>query len=304
VSHVADAVAALRAGQVIGLPTETVYGLAGDARSPRAIVEIYRLKGRPPGHPLIVHLHNAEQLTEWATDIPAQAWALANTHWPGPLTLVLKRAPGVLDQVTGGQPTIALRVPRHPVARAVLEAFGGGLAAPSANRYQNVSPTTAAHVRSEFGEALPIVLDGGASEIGIESSIVDFSGAAPRVLRLGMLDVRAFGGLVAATDVRAPGSDARHYAPLHPARLIASAQWQAETPSRPIAALGFSPIAKSVSSIVAPTDAVIYAQNLYRWLRELGALDVAEIWIEAPPDTADWAAVNDRLRRATTQASV
>jgi len=190
---IAKAAAVLKAGGLVGLPTETVYGLAADASSSAAIAKIYTAKGRPSDHPVIVHLAHAAQISDWAIDIPEEAWTLARAFWPGPMTLILKRAPHVLDAVTGGQDTVGLRVPSHPVAHAVLAAFGGGVAAPSANKFGRVSPTTAQHVKDEFGDAVDLVLDGGACEVGIESTIIDcvqpFKGSRfiPRVLRPGAI---------------------------------------------------------------------------------------------------------------------
>ena len=177
------AVAVLHAGGLVAFPTETVYGLGADAANTTAVQKIFAAKGRPHDHPLIVHIAEAAQLAAWARDIPQSAHLLARCFWPGPLTLVLKRAHGVSDFVTGGQDTIALRAPSHPVARTLLARFGGGVAAPSANRYGRVSATTAEHVRRELGDTIDCVLDGGATEVGIESTIVDLSGAQPSVLR-------------------------------------------------------------------------------------------------------------------------
>ena len=197
------AAALLRAGGLIGLPTETVYGLAADASNLAAVAKMFAAKGRPADHPVIVHLADAEQIREWAIEIPAAAWTLAKKFWPGPMTLILKRAPHVLDAVTGGQDTVGLRVPSHPVAQAVLKQFAkavvkdaasnqqtrkpAGIAAPSANKFGRVSPTTAQHVRDEFGDAIDLVLDGGACEVGIESTIIDLSAGEVRILRPGVI---------------------------------------------------------------------------------------------------------------------
>jgi len=302
-TDLAAAVACLRAGNLVGMPTETVYGLAGDARNPLAIEKIFALKQRPRSHPLIVHLADQSWLSRWARDVPDLALEMAERYWPGPLTLVLKRAPSVLSALTGGQDTIALRVPRHPIALDLLRAFGDGLVAPSANRYQHVSPTTAAHVQSEFGDALPMVLDGGPCEIGIESSIVDLSAAQPRILRLGSLLREEFGAHVAASDIRVPGSDPRHYAPAHPAELIDAADWPArlahwDGAGVRYAALSWQNAAGAHTAIAANPDPTAYAQALYRDLRQLGAASVERILIERPPATSVWAAVLDRLRRA------
>ena len=184
---IAKAAAVLKAGGLVGMPTETVYGLAADASSVDAIARIYAAKGRPSDHPVIVHLAHVEQISDWAIDIPDTAWTLAKKFWSGPMTLILKRAPHVLDAVTGGQDTVGLRIPSHPVAHALLAAFGGGVAAPSANKFGRVSPTTAQHVRDEFGVAVDLVLDGGASDVGIESTIIDCSGGLPKILRPGVI---------------------------------------------------------------------------------------------------------------------
>ena len=184
---IAAAAALLRAGELVGMPTETVYGLAADALDPEAVNKIFAAKGRPADHPLIVHLPSAEHLPQWAAAIPKDAIALARAFWPGPLTLILKRTPDVPDEVTGGQDTVGVRVPAHPVALALLRAFDGGLAAPSANRFGRISPTTAAHVQEELGERVALILDGGACEVGIESTILDFSRDVPEILRPGAI---------------------------------------------------------------------------------------------------------------------
>ncbi len=182
-----QAAALLRAGDIVGMPTETVYGLAADALNPEAVSRIFAAKGRPADHPLIVHLPSAEHLPQWAAAIPKDAIALARAFWPGPLTLILKRTADVPDEVTGGQDTVGVRVPAHPVALALLRAFDGGLAAPSANRFGRISPTTAAHVQEELGERVALILDGGACEVGIESTILDFSRDVPEILRPGAI---------------------------------------------------------------------------------------------------------------------
>ncbi|AVP98241.1 threonylcarbamoyl-AMP synthase [Ahniella affigens] len=222
---ITEAVAALRRGEVIGLPTETVYGLAGDARNPEALQRIFATKGRPADHPLIVHLADAKQLSDWAIDVPVAALQLAQAFWPGPMTLILKRQANVSDLVTGGQDTVGLRVPSHPWAQAVLQAFGGGLAAPSANRFGHVSPTTAQHVRDEFGEAVPVVLDAGPCQVGIESTIIDLSTGFARILRPGLITAEQIEAVLhaspeapgarqtSADTPRVSGSLASHYAP-------------------------------------------------------------------------------------------
>jgi len=193
-------VAVLRRGGLVAFPTETVYGLGADASNPAAVARIYQVKGRPAGHPVIVHIGDVGQLARWAREIPGSATKLAARFWPGPLTLVLKRAPGVGSQLTGAQETIGLRIPGHPVALQLLREFGGGIAAPSANRFGRISPTTAEHVRRDLGSEVDLVLDGGACEIGIESTIVDLSRGRPMLLRPG----RTVAGDIAATLGIAP----------------------------------------------------------------------------------------------------
>ena len=224
---------ALRAGDLVAFPTETVYGLGADARNPEALRKVYALKGRPATHPLILHLHSAAELGQWVAEVPPAARRLAARFWPGPLTLVLRRAAGVSDVLTGGQDTLAVRVPAHPVARALLQAFGGGIAAPSANRYGRVSPTRAEHVREEFADGLQ-VLDGGDCEIGLESSIVSLTGAQPLLLRPGAIPRAALEAELGeplrtampdpagTTAPRMPGSTPQHYAPQTPLTLVAA----------------------------------------------------------------------------------
>src|SRR5690349_19076998 len=184
-SDIEKAAGVLRAGGLVAFPTETVYGLGANAEDPAAVSRIFQVKGRPPSHPLIVHLGGAELLGDWVEDVPATARLLAERFWPGPLTLVLRRGRRVPLEATGGLETVAVRVPDHPVALALLSAFGGGVTAPSANRFGSVSPTTADHVRAELGDAVDFVLDGGPCEVGVESTIVDVTGDVPTVLRPG-----------------------------------------------------------------------------------------------------------------------
>ncbi|MGZ6141626.1 MAG: L-threonylcarbamoyladenylate synthase, partial [Myxococcaceae bacterium] len=188
---IAAAVAVLRRGGLVGLPTETVYGLAADAENELAVRRIFAVKGRPSTHPLIVHVAHASAIESWVTQVPPEAYRLASAFWPGPLTLVLRRSSRASDAVTGGQETVALRVPGHPVALAVLKAFDGGVAAPSANRFGQVSPTRAEHVRADLGSDVDLVLDGGPARVGVESTIVDLSGAEPLLLRPGGVPVES-----------------------------------------------------------------------------------------------------------------
>jgi L-threonylcarbamoyladenylate synthase len=261
-----------------------------------------------------VHLGEAAQLDAWARDIPAAARTLAQRFWPGPLTLILRRARSVSDAVTGGQDTVGLRVPSHPVALALLKAFGGGLAAPSANRFGHVSPTTAQHVREEFGDALPLVLDGGPCAVGIESTIVDLSGAAPRVLRPGRIANDALEGALAqrlaegATEAspRVSGSLASYYAPGTPTELVARATLAArlealarDGESARVIALGELPA--GADGLVLPGQPAEYARHLYAALRAMDAERADRILVEAPPDQPAWTAVRDRLQRASAE---
>jgi L-threonylcarbamoyladenylate synthase len=296
------AVAALRRGECIGLPTETVYGLAADARDPQAVARIFALKKRPSDHPVIVHLPRTARLSEFAASVPEAARQLAKAFWPGPLTLVLPRAGWVPDIVTGGQKTVGLRMPAHPVAQAVLQAFGSGLAAPSANRFGRISPTRAEHVRAEFGAALPIVLEGGDSEVGIESTIVDLSGDQPRILRPGMIDraaIEAVVGPLAEADAspapRVSGALDKHYAPRAPLRLVPRERLVEDGEAR-VLALGELP--SGCSGLALAADPALYAHGLYAALRQLDSEDAKEIRVEHVPTGAGWDALRDRLRRA------
>jgi len=313
------AVAVLRAGGLVAFPTETVYGLGADAGNPQAVRKIFEVKGRPATHPVIVHLADAVQTANWAREVPEAARTLSRRFWPGPLTLILKRARGVSDEVTGGQDTVALRVPSHPLAQQLLARFGGGIAAPSANRHGRVSATTADHVRREFGDAVDCVLDGGESQVGIESTIVDLSGGKPVLLRPGWITAgeieRALGMPLAAPAAgapRAPGTLAAHYAPETPLTLVegdllAELAATLTRQGKRVAVLALSearPLLPGVAWIAAPRDAAGYAHALYASLRRLDESGCDAIIVEKPPQTAEWAAINDRLARAATGSSV
>jgi L-threonylcarbamoyladenylate synthase len=311
---IARAVECLRGGELVAFPTETVYGLGADAGIPAAVRRIFTAKGRPADHPVIVHLYDTSQLAGWARAVPEGARKLAAAFWPGPLTLILPRAAHVDDAVTGGQDSVGLRVPSHPVARALLAAFGGGIAAPSANRFGRISPTTAQHVAGDLGDAVTMILDGGACDIGIESTIVAFSGDEPVLLRpgaIGLSDLfRVLGRAPRppnATAPRAPGTLASHYAPKTPATLVAPGALHAE-----IAQLGerdevIAVLARTVARpadfvdmwIDAPRSAAAYAHDLYANLRALDTANADTILIEAVPNDDAWLAVLDRLTRAT-----
>ncbi len=311
IDAITTAVAALRGGQVIGLPTETVYGLAADAGNLQAVRRIFELKGRPADHPLIVHLADASWLAQWAIDIPPTAWQLAQQFWPGPMTLILLRHPDVSDLITGDQDTIGLRVPAHPIAQKVLQQFGRGIAAPSANRFGRISPTRAAHVRAEFSESqVPIILDGGDCQIGIESTIVDLSRSTARILRPGHIGeaeiLAVIGNLDAANDAPKPrvsGSLASHYAPRTPVELLPRQALLERMRSlqanyQQVATLLRGSAAQDAYGIVLSDDPHAYAHDLYAALRTLDDYAAARILIEAPPDQPQWQAIRDRLQRA------
>lgn len=312
-----QAVAALRADEVVAFPTETVYGLGADASNPKAVKKIYQLKGRPSSHPLIVHIGDITQLPQWASDLSLAAVNLASEFWPGPLTLVLKRDPAVNTVVTGGQDTVAVRVPSHPVALQLLKAFGGGIAAPSANRFGHVSPTRVEHVREEFGADVGIVLDGAGCEIGLESTIVSCVGPVPQLLRPGAITLAQLQAVVPqvtaavdATAPRAPGMLERHYSPRTPLKLVATSDLQAAIrqitqAGETVAVLATFPtteINEQVIWINGSTNSTLYARNLYGNIRVLDKLGASVILVEALPSSDEWLAVNDRLRRAATPA--
>ena len=314
---IARAAALLRAGEVVAFPTETVYGLGADASNPAAVAKIYALKGRPSTHPVIVHLASAAQLSAWVLDVPERAATLAARFWPGPLTMIFRRSALVPDIVTGGQDSVAIRVPVHPVAQALLQAFGGGIAGPSANRFGHVSATTADHVRSEFGDDVPFILEGGDCDVGIESTIVDLSRGAPRLLRPGSItraQLEAVLGIaVPDAGVDAPRASGRlesHYAPRTPLECVEAAQLPARLNAlrgqrlavlAPAAAL-LDPGPQVVLRLVAPDSAEAYAQQLYALLHRLDAAGAERILVAWPPAGLAWEAVHDRLRRARSAA--
>lgn len=310
-----QAVAALHRGELVGMPTETVYGLAADAGNPEAVRRIFALKGRPSNHPLIVHVADAAALTHWSRAPDPRATALAAAFWPGPLTLILPRAAHVADEVTGGQDSVGLRCPDHPVALALLRRFGGGVAAPSANRFGRVSPTTAAHVREEFPEGLALVLEGGECEVGIESTIVDLCGATPRILRPGRITVGQLADVIGpveagptAASPRASGTLEAHYAPStsllmmpRPALIEEATRQQALGKRVRVLAVGSLP--SPWKGLALPATPPEYAHGLYASLRALDAEDVNLLLVEAPPEGPGWEAIHDRLRRSAAGAA-
>jgi len=296
----------LRAGGLVAFPTETVYGLGADASNAAAVARLYRVKGRPAEHPVIVHFASTDEAFRYALQIPPDARALAAKYWPGPLTLILNKSEQAKEFVTGGQPSVGIRVPSHPVAQALLKEFGGGIAAPSANRFGLVSPTTAAHVREDLGSDVDLVLEGGQSEVGIESTIVDLSQGAAVVLRPGKISREELERIVRIQEKdqsspRHSGGLERHYAPRTPARLVPTHSLDKEISRLKdrVAVLAFSRPDERVDYwLRMPRDPNAYAQKLYAALRELDTAGCELILVEAPPEAAEWAAVRDRLVRA------
>jgi len=316
---IARAVETLAAGELLGLPTETVYGLAADALRDQAVAKIFAAKGRPADHPLIVHVASQAQVPLFASDVPAFAQRLMDAFWPGPLTLILPRLPGVATASAGGQASIGLRCPSHPVAQALLQAAAAagipGLSAPSANQFGRVSPTSARHVQGEFGDAL-LILDGGECEVGIESTIVDCTRGAPVLLRPGQItrtQIEAVcgqplqdKGTLTQPAPKASGTLESHYAPRAKVRLM-----DAATLHQRLLALGVHAGNLGVWSQQAPADIgagmlwrqqavqpATAAHDLFAVLRDLDARGVQQIWVELPPDTPEWEGVRDRLQRA------
>ena len=301
----------LRAGGLVAFPTETVYGLGADAANEKAVARLYAVKRRPADHPVIIHFAAAQAAFDWAREVPDAARKLAQKFWPGPLTLILKRSRQARDFVTGAQDTVGLRVPSHPVAQELLRLFDCAIAAPSANRFGLVSPTTAAHVRHDLGKDVDLVLEGGASDVGIESTIVDLSGATPVLLRPGHIskaEIEALIGAVGEKDATSPrhsGGLERHYAPRTPAKMVPTYALDKEISvfENRVAVLAFSRPDERVDFwLRMPRDPHAYAQRLYAALRELDTAGCARILVEAPPDAPEWDAVRDRLRRACEAA--
>jgi L-threonylcarbamoyladenylate synthase len=308
-----NATRVLRAGGLVAFPTETVYGLGANAEDPAALTRVFQVKGRPSSHPLIVHIASAEQLDDWTLDVPDMARLLATRFWPGPLTLILRRGRRVPLEATGGQETVAVRVPAHPLALSLLTAFGGGIAAPSANRFGSISPTTADHVRTGLGDAVDLVLDGGPCQVGVESTIIDCTGKTPGILRPGGLtreDLEAALGYRLAVrqagGVRAPGQHASHYAPR--ARVILAAPEQVVTEAELAQQQGhrvgvllppaFAGTAVNAHAVVqVPASMTAYARGLYGYLRQLDQ-QCGLIIASLPAETGLGLAIANRLRRA------
>lgn len=311
----------LSRGELVAVPTETVYGLAGDAADPDAVRRIFAAKGRPTDHPLIVHLPGIEAMDEWAAEVPEAARRLARAFWPGPLTLILPKADHVPDEVTGGQRTVGLRVPEHPATLKLLKIFGLAVAAPSANRFGRISPTRAEHVREEFADNLDLVLDGGPCRFGVESTILSLVTEEPVLLRPGGIPAGQLAGVLgcrpetptaAATGIRVPGLLPSHYAPLTPLEVETHERFwrranQLQGQGLRVALMTLEkPSAEGCpahrnQAIEMPNEPETYARKLYHTLRVLDRGDNDRLLVEAPPETEAWAAINNRLLRAAAK---
>jgi L-threonylcarbamoyladenylate synthase len=315
---IAGAAAALANGDLVAFPTETVYGLGADAENPAAVAKIYAAKGRPQDHPVIVHVAPGADIDYWTTEVPDQARALVRAFWPGPLTLILKRNTHIPDAVSGGQDTVGIRCPSHPVAMQLLQAFKdgkGGVAAPSANKFGNVSPTTAQHVHDEFGDdpRLAAILDGGSSQVGIESTILDMSRLAshgPVLLRPGHITAQQIADVIGTMPrqpdqaaPRASGTLESHYAPKAPVALLPTGDIEKtlaelKLRGRSAALIHYSPFVLTQANVTLPAEPKGYAYGVYAALRAMDQQQVELILVEAPPTGDAWLGVNDRLRRA------
>jgi len=312
------AVQALRDGELVAFPTETVYGLGANAQNPAAVRRVFEAKGRPPEHPVIVHLDSPKYLHRWVREVPELALRLAESFWPGPLTMVMPRAAHVHDVITGGQDTIAIRVPAHPMAQQLLTAFGGGIAAPSANRYGRLSPTRAEHVREELGDAVQLILDGGECPIGLESTIVSFEGERVRLLRPGSVTAAQLREVVGEVPLgpggdspRVPGGTPTHYAPTTPLTIVPAGEIDAQAEAASAGGRRIAVLAqrlplrshKYVTWINAGRRPEVYARDLYNNLRTLDRAGCQRILVQGVPDGDRWDAVRDRLRRAATNVA-
>lgn len=319
---IAAAAQILCSGGTVAFPTETVYGLGADAVNPSAIQKIYRIKQRPVDHPLIIHIGAISDLHHWTQTIPGSAWKLAQHFWPGPLTLILPRSARIPDCVTGGQDTVGLRMPAHPIALALLHTLGPekALAAPSANRFGRISPTAAAHVQQELGTEVDMILDGGACQVGLESTIISFHDGIPQILRPGGITPAAIEAVLQSPvllphhrpqTIRASGTLLAHYAPTTPLQLYPAAElwrhalvlakqglrilvitWSDRNRSRPA-------LSESIEQCIMPSDPAAYGQQLYARLRQFDQLGYDYLLVETPPDHPGWLAITDRLQRAS-----
>jgi len=303
--EILEAAAVLRRGGLVAFPTETVYGLGANALDAEAVDKIYRAKGRPAQSPLIVHLHTVEEARNCAASWPASAQRLAEAFWPGPLTLVLPKAPAIPDRVTAGLGTVGLRIPAHPVALSLIEAAALPIAAPSANRFMGLSPTLAAHVRRFLASAAEMVLEGGPSEVGLESTVISLSGPQPYLLRPGAITQQQLAEVLEMPVVRgvadphgahaAPGMHPRHYSPRTPLRLFAA---EDPLPAGRVVWIWWQSPRPAEAALQLPGNPQGYARSLYRALHDADEMAMDLIAVECPPGDANWLAIWDRLLRA------
>lgn len=316
--NINTALSSLRRGDLVAFPTETVYGLGADALDEIAIKKVFQAKGRPADHPLIVHIASQDQLSNWAIDIPETAWTLAKSFWPGPLTMILRKHPAVSNLITGGQSTLGLRIPNHPLTIELLKQFGSGLVGPSANKYGHVSPTTAAHVSADLGTELGAILDGGACTVGIESTIIYLAGERPSILRQGAITAEEISAVLNIDVqienqkiVRTSGSHDSHYAPHTPMHLVKPVDLigtviEYLAKHKNFSVISFQPKPIDLFATVywqkVDTNPKTYARSVYANLRTHDQLNNAAILIEqVPNEDIAWAAIADRLFRASTK---
>jgi L-threonylcarbamoyladenylate synthase len=318
--EIEQAVEILRRGGIVAFPTETVYGLGADATNPRAVQRVFEVKGRPSTNPVIVHVASIDIARRYASQWPDSATQLARKFWPGPLTFVLPKSDAIVPSVTAGRDTVGLRAPDHPVTLELLRQFDGPLIGPSANRSSHISPTTAQHVRDELGDSVDLILDGGPCRFGIESTVLDLTSPRPTILRPGAVSREQIEEVIGLLHVRnivtgmstpasSPGQHARHYAPITPTyrfefeRFEPIRAWRESHPDKAVVVLHLSPEPKLRMHLIAmPNEPGEYARQMYASLRHADRQSPAAIWIEMPPDTPEWAAVRDRLTRASRQA--
>jgi len=307
---ITKAVELLNAGELVAIPTETVYGLGADASNPNAVEKIFAAKNRPASHPVIIHIFSEGQLSDWVETIPDYFSVFAKNFWPGPLTLIFKAKLSVPKIITGGQDTIGIRMPSHPIARELLKQFKKPIAAPSANRFGRISPTKASHVQEELGDKVKLILDGGDCPFGIESTIIDITQNCPVVLRPGPLDLDTLRNMTKIYTInfsdnlqkqlpRVSGSLLSHYAPVTPLELVKS-ETDFSKLEQSIAVMSFQAKPKNFQStwVTMPYQPIYYAKILYSTLRELDKQHFSKIYVEMPEEEPTWIAIKDRLVRA------
>lgn len=311
--NISKAAAILRAGGLVAFPTETVYGLGADARNEAALRKIFQAKERPYDHPLIVHIASIEQLGDWAREIPADAIKLAQAFWPGGLTLILKKQPNLPAILTAGQDTVGIRIPAHPVAQELIKSFGSGIAAPSANKFTHISPTTASAVEEELGGAVDLIIDGGECAIGLESTILDMSSDQPIVLRPGMITAERIAQVLSKpvlakaetqSTIKVPGMHHLHYAPNTKTRLLKTAAISTfQTTDLPCVLVTYSDVKPpaGITHIQMPNQPDLYAHDIYRMLRDLDHQQYKCIILEEVPTQPAWEAIRDRLNKASSK---